>query len=159
MAKVTENNFKATLMDLMKTTTGLQNDIQKLVMFAMTYCANTGNTLYLTMLRTEVNKRKGLNDKTLDGYIRHMLPVQWAEAKDGKMVYKKAGELVINPEPAFSKWSDWSKEPKGPTEKTLKRLIKSLEGYASPAEGTVVEPAAQSLAVSALAMLDQADAA
>lgn len=159
MSKVTESNFKSTLMDVMKTTTGLQNDIQRLVMFALTYCAGTGNTLYLTMIRREVERRKGLNVKTLDGYIRHMLPVTWAEANDGKMVYKKAGELVINPEPEFAKWSDWSKEPKGPTEKTLKRLIKSLESYASPSEGTVVEPAAQSLASAALAMMDQADAA
>lgn len=153
MAKITETNFKSTLMDLMKATTTLQKDIQSLVTFALTYYVGTGNTLYLTMLRREVEKRRGLSLRALDGYIRHMVPVVWGEAKDGKMVYKKAGEPVINPEPICNAWYLFTKATSdAPSIK--KALDKVLESYAYPKEGAA-QPTVEDreLALAALALL------
>ena len=157
-AKLTENNFKSALTDVMRSARGVRDQIQTLVTFALTYYVNTGNSLYLTMIRREAEKRSGISVPKLDGYIRHMVPVTWAEAKDGKMVYKKSGEAVLNAEPEFTNWADFKRDKTGPSAK--KALEKVLETYAYPKEdGAQPSDEDKAWALSILSQLDRQQAA
>lgn len=133
MAKFTEGNFKTNWASIMKSAGTLQADIQRALMFALKYCATTGNTLYLTKIREGVEKKKGLSTTRLDGYIRHMLPVVWADDKSGtKKVYKKNGDLIVNTDPDCKNWFDFEKAPA--SDSTKKAMLKVIEGYAYPKE-------------------------
>jgi hypothetical protein len=144
-------------MDCMKGVTTIQNDIQKLIDFGVKYYVESnGNGLYLSMIHTQVIKRKGLNATTLNGYITDVVNVRWAEDSEGKMVYLRIGKTPEkNADPQTNKWTEFNRANKETKAQTEAAFVKYIEARATPEDATKYSPEVTAMAKSFIAMLQE----
>lgn len=160
MDKLTSNNFNKQCGQVFKNARGVAAQIQTLLVFAIAYYMETGHDArYLTKIRrdAEAYKGSGISINKLDGYIRHMVNVKWAEAKDGKMVYVRNGKLAeLNGEPQFTTWKEFTRSSTQDVRaQTEAAFIKYIETRANPEDAAKYAPEVVQLAKDFLEMLDE----
>ena len=139
-AKVDQSNFKTKLTSVFKRVQTIREDMQDLLIFALDYFVETGNTVYVAMILNEATSGQRLssaNISQLRSYVKDFSNIKIKANNDnsGYVLTKKKKEAPIFNKPSNLPWYEYKRPQQALKQYDLVQVVVALRSkYDNAAE-------------------------